>query len=221
LIAKLGKKQHIRRNLPPRDNFEEIQEENWPCCYVFINFNGDKNVGQRILFEHRKSSFSSTIEQAKNLEKELNSRLVGSNYIIQIEPETEKKEFWKISKENKNLIQSITLSFNSPNLFDLPGRLEDGLKEIRKDFNATNTLIELANPEGYLKLPKNKELLKQGVKYITDGGGECRVKIKGGEVVYDSRKKIKAKRFKELEIEIKNIENGQEAMFSMINKIFK
>ena len=218
-IARLGKKASIKRNSPPDKKFEETHEENWPYCTVIINTNTDNGTGQKIAFEFKSNIFPSPFEQLKHFADEINMHIFSSGYAIAINPITEEKEFWKIVKENENKIEKLTFSFNSPNLFGIKNSLNEDLKDLQKEYSSTKVSLELENPDGKLNIPKN-DLTKQSVEYVTQGGGQYALKIKGKyRKVISSKDNIKTKTFDDLDIHISG--SNQETLFSIIDTIFK
>ncbi|MBP9715063.1 MAG: hypothetical protein KBD52_01055 [Candidatus Pacebacteria bacterium] len=218
-IARLGKKASIKRNSPPDKKFEETHEENWPYCTVVINTNTDNGTGQKIAFEFKSNIFPSTFEQLKHFADEVNTHIFSSGYAIAINPITEEKEFWKIVEENEDKIEKLTFSFNSPNLFGIKNSLNEDLKDLQKEYSSTKVSLELENPDGKLNIPKN-DLTKQSIEYVTQGGGQYSLKIKGKyRKVISSKDNIKTKTFDDLDIHING--SNQETLFSILDTIFK
>jgi hypothetical protein len=217
-ICKLGKKATIKRHLPPDENFEETVEESWPFATVIINTNPNNGKGQKIVFELKSNVFPSPQEQIKNLQDELNTFLLSSGYAIAINPVTEVREFWHVVDENEGKIEKLTFSYNAPNLFGIKDSLNNELKNLEKDYNSNRISIELENSAGLLKVPKN-DLTNQSVEYITKGGGEYSLKIKGKvKKVLKSKDSIVTKSF---DIDITTEGHGQQAIFDVLAKIFE
>ncbi len=218
-ICKLGKRASIKRHLPPDQNFEETLEESWPYCTVVINTNSNAGAGQKIAFELRSQVFASPDEQLKHFADEVNTTLATFGYVLSINPVTEEREFWKVVEANEGKIERLTLSFNAPNLFGLDNSLNEDLKELEKQYGSTKVSINLENPVGKIKVPKTP-LTKQGVEYITKGGGEYEIKLKGrARKVIKSKSKTVTKTFENLDITIKG--KGQHSLFDVLGKIFE
>jgi len=155
----------------------------------------------------------------KHFADEVNTHIFSSGYTIAINPITEEKEFWKIVEENENKIEKLTFSFNSPNLFGIKNSLNEDLKDLQKEYSSTKVSLELENPDGKLNIPKN-DLTKQSVEYVTKGGGQYSLKIKGKyKKVISSKDNIKTKTFDDLDIHING--SNQETLFSILDTIFK
>lgn len=217
-VARLGKRTSIKRNSPPDQKFEELYEENWPNCVVIINTNTSNGTGQKIAFELKTSIFPNPYEQLKNFADELNTHLFSSGYAIAINPITEEKEFWKIVDDNHNKIEKLTFTFNSPNLFGIENSLNDDLKGLQKEYSSTKVSLALENPDGKLVIPKN-DLTNQGIEYITKGGGQYSITIKGKKIVFRSKDNIKTKTFDDLDIHING--DNQQTLFDVLDTIFK
>lgn len=217
-IGRLGKRASIKRNSPPDQKFEEMFEENWPNCFVIINTGTDPDTGQKIAFELKTNVFTSPFEQLRTFADELNTRLFSSGYAMAVNPVTEQKEFWKLVGENENKIEKLTFTFNSPNLFNIQNSLNDDLKALQKEYSSTKVSIELENPDGKLNIPKN-ELTNQSLEYITKGGGQYKLRVKGKKVIIRSKDSIKTKTFEDLDIHING--DNQGALFDVLDTIFK
>lgn len=221
IYAKFGKRSTIRRRMPPQDKFEELFEEDWPHCALFLNLDNDPNKGQRIAFEYKSYIFRNPYSQLKAFAEEINSLIFPSNYIMSISPVTKVQNFWDIVRVNKGKkIEKLSLIFNVPNLFNLDNQLEDDLKNAQKDYGITKTKIELENPYEGINIPENNKLMKQGANYIAKGGGEYRLYIKEGKKFISSKERTVTKTIKDLEIVIKSKDLGQKEIFSIFDKIF-
>ena len=204
IVGKVGRKSILKRNLPPNQKFEETTEENWPHCEILFNLSKDQNKGQRIAFELKSSVFSSPYEQLKAFSDEINSRIMMSGYAISINPITKEQKFWSIVSENKGKMEKLSLTFNAPNLFNLKNTLTEELKEAQDSYKMTKTIVEFENPDGQLAVPEENDFLKQGVDYITRGGGEYSLKIKGrGRKIISSKDNIETKSFEFDDLEFK------------------
>lgn len=218
-ICRLGKRASIKRHLPPDKIFEETLEESWPYCWVVINTNPNDGSGQKIVFEYKSNVFSSPHEQLKYFEEEVNTSLASSGYALAINPITEEREFWKFVDSHQDKIEKLVFTFNAPNLFGLKNSLSQDLKDLENEYGSTKISIELENPAGKLKIPKN-ELTNQSVDYITKGGGEYSLRIKGKtKKVVKSKNNIVTRTFDNLDITLKS--KGQEALFDILGKIFE
>lgn len=220
IFAKLGKKASLKRNLPPQRKFEEMREESWPHCIVAFNISDDPNTGQRIVFEVKPYIFSSPYGQLKALANELNVKLLPTGYVISINPITVEQKFWDVVKENEDRIEKLSFSFNAPNLFDLKNSLTQELKDLQRDYSMTKATMELENPAGKLKIPEN-DLTKQGVEYISKGGGEYRLAIRGiGRHIISSRKKnIKTRTFEGIDLNITT--KDRTLIKDVLNRLFE
>lgn len=181
IVAKIGRKSQIKRHLPPNEGFKVKGEENWPCCGVVFNLSTDPQEGQRIAFEYKIGVFSSPHEQLKNFSEKINETLATYGYVISINPITEHQEFWKLIRNGKGKIEKLTLTFEAPNLFRLQGSLNEDLNRLKERFNLNKATIELENSEGKLAVPEDDEFIKEGAEYITRGGGQYAIKLKGGK----------------------------------------
>lgn len=218
IVGRLGKRASIKRNSPPDQKFAETHEENWPYCYVVINTNTNNGTGQKIAFEFKSSVFPSPYEQLKHFADEMNMCLFSSGYAIAINPVTEEKEFWRLVSENHDKIEKLIFTFNSPNLFGIENSLTEDLKSLQKEYSSTKVSLELENPDGRLNIPHN-DLTEQSVDYITKGGGQFALRLKGKKIVLRSKDNIKTKSFDDLDLRINS--NDQQTLFDVLDKIFE
>lgn len=191
IYGKFGKRSKLAKILSPEDGFKKEFEENWPYCDVFIRLDGDTKNGQTIAIERNTGIFSKPISPLQAWANKINETLSCEGYLLSIHPVTEEKDFWAVVRENKDEIQQLTFSFSTPNLLNLRSSLNEDLKTLQKEYNATETSIGLSNPAGNLKISPESKLVKEGVEYITKGGGEYKLKIRGN--VRSSRDKTKHK----------------------------
>ncbi len=203
IISRLGRKSVLKIISPPEEKFLTKKEENWPCCDLIFNLSNDPLTGQRIAFEYKKAVFQNPYEQVKALADEINKDLIPFGWAIAINPITKEQKFWSIINENQGKIEKLSLTFNAPNLFKLTNALNDELKELQTEFNLNKTTVEFENVDGKLKVPEDDNFIKQGVDYITRGGGEYSVRIKGkGKRCISSKDNIETKSFEFEDLEV-------------------
>jgi len=222
IVAKLGKKQPLKKSLPPEDGFKETVDVNWPHCLLFFNLDDDSVTGQKIAFQYKSNIFKEPIIQLEDLAYELNADLLASNYELQIEPIIKEHVFWDLVKENQGRIESVTFSFNAPNLFRLENDLNDDLKEAQKKFGLTKAKVEFENPQGNLTLPEDDKFLKEGVDYVRRGGGDFQLRIKGMKKTIKSKDGVlvKSVEYDDLEARININFDNTDVLKSAIKDIF-
>ena len=135
-----------------------------------------------------------------------------------VNPVTEEKDFWEIVNENEDKIEKLTLTYNVPNLFKLNNSLENYLKELQKEYSSTEVTIDIKNPDGKLKIPHN-DLTEQSAEYISRGGGQYKMKVKGRKSYISSKKNTKTRTFTDFDVELEG--DNQEVLFNTIDTIFK
>jgi len=213
-IFRLGKKEIVDINLPPEKAFKIQEIQNWPHILLFVNFDGDSNTGQKLAVQYKAELFPHPYVQLDSLTERLNEDLAMEGYLMSTNAITTKVKFWEIVEENENNIKKLVLSFNSPNLFNLDGELNTALKEIQKEYSATKSSIVLENPEGKLSIP-HSELIKQGVQYITNGGGSYRLEFKKTHSSIKDKDNIETKEVIDL-----SLEGSSEVIKETLDKIF-
>jgi len=220
LIAKLGRRSKITRSLPPSQKFEEKKEESWPHCLMIINTNEDPNDGQKIAFEYKNSIFRSPQHQLKVFADELNGRLLGNGYVISINSITDQENFWDVARRYEGRIEKLTFTFNAPNLFKLKDTLNTELKDAQRVYSITKATFGLENADGKLTIPQGNEFLKQGVEYVSAGGGEYQLRVRAkGKININSSKNTKTKNFDKLEIDYLGRDKKQ--LLNILKQIFE
>lgn len=201
-------------------NLKKLLKKTGRIAKSYLTWSTDPSTGQRIAFELKSNVFETPYEQLKGFADAVNSELMMLGYAIAINPITHVQEFWDIVKDNQGKLKKLSLSFNAPNLFGIKDDLNSELKDAQNVFGITKTNFELENADGKLKVPEDSELLIQGVEYITRGGGEFSIKLKGkGKRTISSKKNIETKTFDFEDIEIKTTE--PELLKMILNRIFE
>ncbi len=205
IYGKLGRRSTLSRILPPERDFKKELEENWLCSNVFIRLDGEPQGGQTIAIEYHSSTFRSPLSPLQAWANKINETLSCEGYLLSIHPVTTERDFWTLVKSSKGKIQQLVLSFSAPNLFKIENNLNDDLKKLQKEYNATETSIGLSNPTGNLNISDSSKLVKQGVEYITKGGGDYKLRV--GGIFHSSKDKGKYKTI-DLEINLETTDKG-------------
>ncbi len=219
IFAKIGKKSSIVKHASPEKNFKKEKEEDWPNCMVFINIGENPENGQMIAFEYKRSIFQQPLKQLQEFINKINNKLLQHGLVATINPVTKEYDFWKIVEQNEGNIEELDLFFAAPNLLNIINTLNEDLKNLQEEFGITNTGVSLVNKNANLKIPKNNRLIKEGVEYITKGGGEFKFKIKGGirSKIISSEQKIKSI---ELDLDVDLATTDPQTVKDFFNKIF-
>lgn len=197
IYGKFGRRSTLAKRLAPEADFKRQLEEHWPCCSVFIRIDNDPKGGQTIAVEHNTGIFRKPLSPLQAWANEINETLACEGYVLSIHPVTEELDFWRFVEANKGQIEQVVLSFSAPNLLNLQGALNDDLKKLQREYNATETSIGLSNPGGKLRVSDQSKLVKEGVEYITKGGGEYKLKVRGN--FHSSKEKTK---YKTLDVDV-------------------
>lgn len=202
IYASLAKYSHVNVEHSPEENFQIEAVESWPNVPIIINTSDDPEIGQSIAIELDKAIFRSPIVQLKKLVEELAHRSIRiKGYEIALHPITEIQDFWDVIKNYKGNIHALTFEFSAPNLFKTNDSLNDELRNAEDTFGMTNASIKLENSEGALNVPEDNKFVEQGLKYITDGGGEYRIQVKNKRTITSSES-IRSTVIDETEFEI-------------------
>ena len=111
----------------------------------------------------------------------------------------ENSYFWDLIREHENRITRVEFEFVTPNMANISSSLEDTLKQLSKDTNAAISELELkSDPLSALKISNNNPTIRGLAEYISQGGGNISMKVRG------IRKTIKTSNSSK-EIQIDNI----------------
>lgn len=190
IYAKMGKRSSLNLSQSPEQGFQDKKIEHWPNCSIFINLDDNPSTGQKIFFEYNRSIFETPLIQLQKLSEEINGALLTSGYVMTVSPVTDQQDFWKVVNENNGEIKELTMNFVAPNLFNLKNKLEDDLRDVHQEYGATHASLSLKNEQTSLSLNPNSPLIKQGLEYITKGGGQYKLRIKN--TIYSSEDKVRS-----------------------------
>lgn len=218
LQAKLGRKSFIRRNIPEENDFAVKEDVDYPYCNVLFNLDNSPETGQRIAFEYNQAVFQSPRVQIDELEEQINLLLLGSGFAISINPIFDQKDFWNLVEKYQGDIERLIFSYAVPNLFDLKNSLSDDLKNSGKKYGITNTTIEFENKAGKLTIPKDDIFMQQSAEYTSKGGGFFRLKVKGINSEFKSKKNVKTREIQNIDLATPDQKSFEAALKIIFNK---
>lgn len=202
IYASLAKKGRVKIQHSPEEDFEIEAVDTWPRVPLLINTDSDPENGQSIAIELNGSIFQHPHVQIRILVSELNKTILKrKGYEMAIHPISEQNEFWDVVSRFEGSINSLEFEFSAPNLFNSTDSLNDELRDARDHFGMTKASIKVENSDGELRVPSDNNFIKQGVNYITEGGGEYKIKLKNRNIITGADS-IKSKEINETELEI-------------------
>ncbi|MBF4693972.1 hypothetical protein [Fusibacter ferrireducens] len=185
-LLKICKEKEIELHEPKERDIEESNVPDFP--YVNVLLDTKKQI---FLIEHNYLIFEYTGICANIISLFLNEKARFYSYEVTLNPMLVEDDFWA-SVETFEKINELSMSLNSPNLFEGWLSTNDFLKAIKKKYNNTFSNISLKNKTESLCIEdKNKEL-KDAIKYIANGGGRWKmIGIKDQErFTFESEKHI-------------------------------
>ena len=201
IIGTLAKASHVNIQKPPEEDFAIESLESWPHVPVIINTSSDSS-GQSILIGYVQSIFPSPISQLRALtEAIVEQKLRSMGYDLAINAISDESDFWKYVKENKGEITSLSFDFAAPNFFNTKDKLNDELREAKKQYDITHAQIKLDNEFGALKIPEKNKFIEEGLKYVAGGGGEYKLVLKTKQTI-SNKDATKSVTLNEKELEI-------------------
>lgn len=214
--ATIGKKSHLSRILPPDQEFQREDQEHWPGIQIYIEVDEKNGDGQRIAVEINNEVFKNPINTLREFADAINKdNLFSAGLVLTINPIIEEHNFWEIVKTQK--VSELTFTFAPPNLFGLNRAIDKDLKEGKEKLNFTQVSVDIKNPQGKLTINEETPFVKQGLDYITSGGGNYKLKF-DGKTISSEKNNIKTKTIEgQIEIETEN----KDAFQAFIDKLFK
>lgn len=181
IVGRIGKSIDELVNEPPEQAFDEKLVVNWKAANIAIDTSSEKE-GQ-ILAIQKPDKFGFPTSVAKSLADHINSDFVSFGWKFEINAISSDIGFWNTVDKYKGKISRVNFVFVTPNILNLKSSLNEGLKEAREANNAQTVQIALSNSGGGLEL--EKENIKDGVEYVSRGGGRAKINV-GNQKVYDS-----------------------------------
>ena len=201
-IFRVGFKRQIERT---KKDFRKERIEDWPNVLIILN--NDPNV-QKILIQHNARLTQDTTTVINKIWQSANDFLRPYQLHISIEPLFEKKEFWRLVKENWNRITVCDFELFSPNLANISGKISDQIKELLRNSNSIKSHVKLeSDSDSSLDLSENDPQLAGLVDYTAEGGGNIRVKIRGFSKYKSTAKNVKTITIEEMEIKVQSLED--------------
>ena len=181
LLGRVGRLVYTTVNAPPEADFEEIDLDSWRAANLLID-TSDQPDGQKVAFQHH-AHVGKPLPIAESLVMHINRINPISGWLMEINPITEKQSFWDAVSQHGSEITRAEFTFVTPNIFGFHTTLNDDLRRMREQHNASSVTEVLQNPKGNLDL--KGENIEGAVEYITEGGGQSKLKA-GSDTVYDS-----------------------------------
>jgi len=185
LIAfKVGRPSKLKRTIYSEEEFEEIEEENYPNVNVIWI-----KEQQLILIERNTDIFFNAESVINSLEDHLNSLLHEYELGISIGFLSSETTFWDYVNEYENRIYEVNFVLFAPNFFgNLQETTRDVLELTSGKYNADKLKVGISNEQGRLKVMSDDEQTSNCLSWIKEGGGGWNMKVIG-----DTGKKITIK----------------------------
>lgn len=201
ILGTLAKAAHVNVQKSPEEGFITESIESWPHVPIIINTSSDPSTGQSIVVGFNRSIFKNPLYQLRILTKELSKGVEARGYELAVNTISDKDDFWKNIKQNQGFIKSLTFSFAAPNLFGTEDSLNDELRDARDSFGMTNTEVKIENSSSELSIPEGNQFVDQSLRYVADGGGSYKIKLKNKRVI-QSKELTKSSVIEDIELEI-------------------
>jgi len=187
ILGRIGRLKREAVASDPDSGFAEIYQDVWHAANFIMDITHHPD-GQKVALEHVRN-VGVPLAMAKSLVNKINDDMSDfSGWDISVNPLSDSKEFWNVVHDNKGDISELELTFVAPNLFGGHDETTKLLADWRKKLNIKSATLTFNNNER--KLNVDSEEIKQGIDYITKGGGKTVMKS-GSDKIYDSEKKQK------------------------------
>jgi hypothetical protein len=186
-VCKFGKEQLRDLFVEGENDIIEEREVNFPYVFVLID-----RVRQIVLVQNKSSVFSSVNNTRDCISAIFEAKLDLRGFIFKMEEIADEKSFWNYIDSAKGVF-SITFTLNSPNLFNGRIELDELLKEVRSDYNNTETTIGFSSSEPKVQVSKSNKFIADAVKYTSGGGGHwsTRLLIRGKKETKKSKDHVR------------------------------
>lgn len=218
ILGTLAKAAHVNVQKSPEEGFVTESIESWPHVPVIINTDPNPKTGQSIIIGWNRAVFENPLFQLRILARELTrTSILDKGYEMAINTITDRGDFWRHIKDYRGHINSLTFSFEAPNLFGTKDALNDELRDAQDSFGITRAQVSLENSAGELNVPEDNQFVNESLKYISDGGGSYKIKLKNKRSI-SSREATKAASLEDIEFEIAT--NDRKAFEKLCDKLF-
>lgn len=163
----------------------EENESNFP--FVFLIF----DLNRQIILVQQKTSLFRNLNAFKNsFENWFMLGVEMYDHYFKLEAITYEQAFWNYVN-SAEAIYELELLMNSPNLFGGKVTADSILKEIKDEYNNTETQLKFRNTKGKLKVTHSNA--HHFIKYITGGGGSWKLRIHRNNKIrtYNSSQNVK------------------------------
>ncbi len=95
-------------------------------------------------------------------------------YTIEVEPKTDKRQFWDVI-DSASRLYKVRFNLITPNAFGGAEKLQELLSQQRSKHNATRFVTEINNEKGELEISKDDPEIEAEVDYASRGGGHTKI----------------------------------------------
>ncbi len=201
ILATLGKKSHGLMHMPPEEKFSAQEFDDWPTVPIFISLSGSPDTGQAFAVGTSNKVTIKPLLLLDAMVKKLSEEIKKSSYELNINPITKTEDFWDLVDEYKDNIEEVEFNFVAPNLFNAEQELDNELKTASQTFQATQMSVKLQNKVNGINLSESQPFTKRAAEYVSQGGGQYRMRIKGLSKTIRNGEHIKTTSIEEIELE--------------------
>jgi hypothetical protein len=187
-----------RKTVSLRESPDSLQKEpkqNWKNSYVVINLGKTKDKDSQLFFLQKnfKGSYQDRMRFLKEtLTNQLNGYLISNEELFRCEfhPVLDSCNFWDL-KDSWESVREIEIEYTMPNFLGITNKMQESLKKIKDNTNATKFKQTIINENGNLNLSEAYEDLRVAVDNSKTGQSRLIVRDYSRTSTFDSEQNEK------------------------------
>ena len=196
IVLKIAREKHLHRET---EDFQGELLDDWPSTVMAIWNAPDKQI---IAVKKRNRAFKNCSQAVGLIIKHINKRLSTKNLNTEWEPQFESNDFWEMVHSHSNMIEKAEFQFITPNMANISGNLSKDLKALSKTTNSQRSSLSLEADKGTtLKLEPDNDTVENLVGYLSKGGGNIKLKVKGIKTKLSTADTVKETEIDDFELE--------------------
>lgn len=163
IVWEFSRKQEFDKEVLGENKIEEIKDEKFP--YIFVLFHLKKQI---VLIEKNTSVFQKLETVKSKLERYFTDNMILNNVTANLTEISDQRGFWS-KLEELDLIESVKLEYEPPNLFGGSKKADEIVREAYEETNFRKLVIFVQNKLNGLKFEYSD--FKDHIQRISQGAG--------------------------------------------------
>lgn len=175
LLLKFARRKDIVINNATETDIDKINRDDYPFAYIIVD------TTKQLFLIQKNTEISTNGETiVHSVEKIFSSFLVDKSISFRLSPITESSSFWETVEKNEGKISSVEFEFLSPNLLGQSYKINELMRELKKETNVDSLKMIMKNEKGNLTILDKYPFFKDALEYISNGGGKWKMRFFGG-----------------------------------------